>query len=278
MSDIETYYTVLHPEEFAIDWRSFYHDANARTDEVRREFRHVLDQRYGPEPKQAADVYLPREAPGGPVFVFLHGGGFREGDRRQYGFVARPLLEAGIVVVVASYRLTPQATFPAQPSDAEQLVVWTHRHIATLGGDPRSLFVGGHSAGAILSAFAGVNRSWMDQRSLPRSILRAIVPVSGIYDLRDHPLDGYVDTAAQREQASPLLNVVDPPPSLVAVGGEEERFVGPAHDLSAALRAAGSESQLLILDGADHRQTVVALGDPTSPLAQELVELIGREG
>lgn len=46
------------------------------------------------------------------AFVFLHGGGFREGDRAHYGFVAEPLASIGVVRVVAGYRLAPDAAFP----------------------------------------------------------------------------------------------------------------------------------------------------------------------
>src|ERR1700682_2918403 len=113
-------YTVTHPADFKIDWNAFYSKAEAATDETRKALPHHLDLAYGSDPKQNLDLYLPKVKPtAAPVFVSLHGGGFREGDRRQYGYVARPFAEHGIITVIASYRLTPSAHFPDQPDDVK---------------------------------------------------------------------------------------------------------------------------------------------------------------
>src|SRR2546428_9620710 len=112
--DKRTYYTVQHPERFAIDWTAFYTRAEALTDATRRVVTNHLDLSYGDHPKQKLDLYEaapPRKA--SPVFIFLHGGGFREGDRRQYGHVARPLSPAGPTTRGAGY---PLAARPPSPS------------------------------------------------------------------------------------------------------------------------------------------------------------------
>ena len=66
------------------------------------------------------------------MLLFLHGGGFREGDRKQYGYVGEPFAKHGIITVVASYRLTPGFTHPAQPDDTKAIVAWIHKNIAQL--------------------------------------------------------------------------------------------------------------------------------------------------
>src|SRR6266851_115321 len=104
--DKSKYYTVQHPKDFPIDWKAFYDNADDLTGETRKLFPHHLDLAYGTDPKQKLDVYLPANKPAtAPVFIFLHGGGFREGDRAHYGFVARPLASQGVITVVASYRM-----------------------------------------------------------------------------------------------------------------------------------------------------------------------------
>ncbi|HKS56030.1 MAG TPA: alpha/beta hydrolase, partial [Steroidobacteraceae bacterium] len=177
--DWHTYYTVVHAKDFEIDWGKFYQTAEAKTMEVRKQLRTQLDVPYGKDPKQRLDLYFPaKQASNAPVLVFLHGGGFREGDRKQYGYVAEPFAKHGILTVVASYRLTPAFSHPAQPDDARAIVAWIYQNIAKHGGNPNAIYVSGHSAGAILAADIGVDLAWMDQMKVPRSALRGIVPIS----------------------------------------------------------------------------------------------------
>ena len=105
--DMSKYYTVMHPEEFTIDWTGFYKTNNEGTARLRKEYPHHLDLAFGSDPKQAIDLYLPKgEVFEAPVFLFLHGGGFREGDRAHYGAIAKPFVKNGVITAVASYRLT----------------------------------------------------------------------------------------------------------------------------------------------------------------------------
>lgn len=279
--DWRTYYTVTHPEEFEIDWGAFYQEAERRTGEVRGRLPHHLDLAYGEEAKQRLDLYLPRgEVEGAPVFLFLHGGGFREGDRAQYGFVAEPFAAHGIVTAVASYRLTEGGHhYPAQPEDARAAVAWLHANVARYGGDPESIWVGGHSAGAILAADLGVDRGWLEKRGIPPSVLRGIAPVSGPYDLRVHGRPGevnaYAPTPAQQEQASPILNVGNPvPAAVVALGSVEERFMASSRELVRRLDERGSATQLLVLPGEDHKDTALSLANEKSPLFRAVLGMI----
>jgi acetyl esterase/lipase len=105
--DWHTYATVRNPGQYAIDWRAFYERAQALTDAARAALPNRLDIPYGDDPKQRLDLYMPKGTVSrAPVFLFIHGGGFVEGDRRQYGFVATPLAAHGIITAVMSYRLS----------------------------------------------------------------------------------------------------------------------------------------------------------------------------
>jgi arylformamidase len=285
--DASTYYTVKNPQLFKTDWTGFYRSADAATAALRSQFPHVLDLSYGPDIKQRLDLYRPSNNPvGAPVFLFLHGGGFREGDRAQYGFIARPFVEKGIIVAVASYRLTdPGFIYPHQPEDTRLALQWLYQNVKAHGGDNLQLFIGGHSAGGLLAADVGVNRAWMAAARIPKEALRGIVPVSGIYDLRvSDPAAKvfwrtYASNSAQQHAASPILHITDPvPKAVVAVGSTEqlgdEDFVGSSKTLAEKLEGAGVKTQFLSLDGMAHKDTAEALGDPSSPLAQAAVSMI----
>jgi acetyl esterase/lipase len=211
--DWSTYYTVRHAQEFKIDWAGFYAKATALTATTRKTVRHVLDVKYGDHAKQALDLYLPPGASGAPVLLFIHGGGFREGDRAQYGYIAAPFAARGIVTAVTSYRLTPEFTYPSQPDDIRRAIAWLWKNVRSHGGDPARLFVGGHSAGAILSADVGLRTGWMSAQGLPGDVIKGLVPVSGGYDLTSLPsVNNYVPDAARRAEASPINHVTGSSP------------------------------------------------------------------
>lgn len=275
--DWRTYATVQNPARFAIDWRAFYERASTLTAEARRTLPHELDLAYGADPKQRLDLYLPPSKPTrAPVFLFIHGGGFREGDRAQYGFVATPLARRGVITAVMSYRLHPHV-HPAQVTDVELAMAWLHAQVASRGGDASRLFVGGHSAGAILSALLGVRMDWQAGRGLPIDVIKGIVPVSGPYDLRG--LTGFVADfipadGPDRAVASPLLRIARTPPAVVAYGGKETSYVEGSFAFAETLKARGGRAEVVALDGFAHDQTALALGDENSPLTRAVVALV----
>jgi acetyl esterase/lipase len=277
--DSSTYYTVRHASEFKIDWKAFYDKGDKMTAETRRSLPHHLGLAYGSDAKQKLDVYEPKDrATGRPVFIFLHGGGMREGDRAHYGWIARPFARHGIVTVIASYRLTPRFTYPDQPEDVRRLVAWTYQNIRSYGGDRSRIYIGGHSAGAILSATVALRRDWTARLSLPSDVIKGFVPVSGTYDVTaSDTIAEYVPDPKQRAEASPLLNIDPaPPPAIVSVGSEE-RQLGPSRDLAAKLRQVGGKVDLVVLEGLPHDATALAVADEASPLCQAILRLIAQK-
>ena len=278
--DMSKYYTVQHPDKFAIDWTGFYHRMNEHTARVREQFPHHLDLAYGTDPKQRLDLYLPEsEVSNAPVFLFLHGGGFREGDRAHYGSVTEPFVKSGVITAVASYRLTGSgAHYPDQPDDVKSAVKWLFENVGGYGGDPEALYVGGHSAGAILSADIGVDRAWLVEMGMPKEILKGIIPVSGPYDVRARGRPGevytYAPTPELREQASPILHVNDPVPVALVAVGSEEGYQESSVAFTEALKAAGVDARYLLLDREDHADTALSLANGDSELFRQVMDII----
>jgi acetyl esterase/lipase len=287
--DASTYFTVKNAQMFKTDWTGFYRTVDAATAALRSEIPHLLDVAYGQDLKQRLDLYMPvKKCVDAPVFLFLHGGGFREGDRAQYGFVAKPFVQNGIIVAVASYRLTdPGFAYPSQTEDVRRAIQWLHRNIQNHGGDGMKLFVGGHSAGGVLAADVGVNRGWMGPAEIPKQAFRGMLPISALYDLRvSDPLAAdkvfwstYAASDQQRYAASPILHISDPvPQALVAVGSTErqafEDFVAGSMEFVQQLNAAGVDTKFINMEGGAHRDTALALGDSASELAQAAVTMI----
>ena len=278
--DLSQYYTVTHPDEFTIDWTGFYRHNNELTARVRARYPHHLGLAYGEDPRQRLDLYLPEgDISNAPVFLFLHGGGFREGDRAHYGSVAEPFVKSGVITAVASYRLTGSgAHYPDQPDDVKSAIKWLYENIENYGGNAQTLYVGGHSAGAILSADIGVDRAWLVEMGIPKEILKGIIPVSGPYDVRARGRPGevytYAPTPALREQASPVLHINDPVPVALVAVGSEERYRESSVAFTEALKAAGVNARYLLLDGQDHADTALALANEESELFRQIMEMI----
>jgi acetyl esterase/lipase len=105
------------------------------------------DIAYGPGPRQRLDVYrlYARRQPS-PVVVFIYGGRWKYGTKRDYLLLAERLARRGWVVVVPDYRVYPAALFPAWVEDGASAVRWTVDNIARYDGDSARIYVVGHSA------------------------------------------------------------------------------------------------------------------------------------
>lgn len=277
--DFTTYPTVKNPDRYGPLWRPFYAKANELTAQTRAALPNHLDIPFGADPKQRLDVYLPANpVKNAPVLLFLHGGGFMEGDRAHYGFVADPYARHGIITVVSGYRLaTPGVHYPAQSDDAKSAILWIHKNIAKFGGDPGTLFLSGHSVGATLIADVSVNRAWMKAAGVAPDSIKGIIAISGDYDLSPGENAPYAPTAEIEAQASPLRHIVDPAAAAVIAYGTKEPKARPsAEDLAGQLQAKGVKTRLLALEGADHKDTALAFGTDDSILANAVIELIGH--
>ncbi len=137
--------------------------------------------------KHRLDLYVPPGPGPHPVLVFVHGGGWRFGDRQQilssYVKLGRRLAANGVMGVVISYRLSPRFKHPAQIRDVARAIGWTLSRAADFGGDPNRVYVMGHSAGAQLVALAATDPRWLAEVSASPSQLKGVIGVSGPYDV-----------------------------------------------------------------------------------------------
>jgi len=136
--------------------------------------RHVLDI-YTPE--EPADKPL-------PVMFWIHGGGWQVGDKSDVALKPRVLTERGFVFVSTNYRLLPEVKMEELISDVARSLGWVHKNIARYGGDPKRIFVGGHSAGAQLAALICIDDRYLKKEGVSFDVLKGCVPVDGdTYDI-----------------------------------------------------------------------------------------------
>lgn len=142
------------------------------------------------DPQRALDLYLPavsKSAP--PLFMYIHGGAWVSGDKRQYGPLGLSLAAQGVAVAIINYRLSGDGAdavrHPQHAQDAATAVAWLRKHAAEYGYDPARIFVGGHSAGAHMSAMLAFDSSLLATVGEKPEALRGFVGLEGIYDLGD---------------------------------------------------------------------------------------------
>lgn len=105
-----------------------------------------------------ASIAVPEVAPAAPMpaVVYIHGGGWNHGDRKQaLGNISNYVLKRGYIGVALSYRLTPEAPFPAQIQDVKLGIRFLRAHAAQYFIDPSRIGVWGSSAGGHLAALLG---------------------------------------------------------------------------------------------------------------------------
>jgi acetyl esterase/lipase len=145
------------------------------------------DVKYGPADRNLLDVFTPEtNASSRPVLIFIHGGGFVAGNKRNPGspFYDNIMLWAANNGFVATYRLAPQFKWPAGPEDLAAVVQWVSEQIGARGGDPARIFLMGQSAGAIHVAGYVAHPEF---HKLKGGGLAGAVMVSGLYDLTASP-------------------------------------------------------------------------------------------
>lgn len=143
------------------------------------------DQKYGADPRNLLDVFQPATADPAPrpILLFVHGGAFTGGDKHQagspfYDNVALWAVANGMVGINMTYRLAPAHPYPAGAEDVAMAVQWTLENAGRLGGDPRRIFLMGHSAGAV---HAATYIARPDLQKVKGGGLAGAILVSGLY-------------------------------------------------------------------------------------------------
>jgi acetyl esterase/lipase len=204
----------------------------------------------------------------GPVLVYIHGGAWVIGDKREQGLpLLHELARRGWVTVTINYRLSPAATWPDHLVDCKRALAWVRDHIADYGGDPGFIAVSGGSAGGHLSAMVALTPGdpafQPGFEDAPTSV-DACVPFYGVYDMTSgrgtsHYDKGLMTLLERRvfkrrydddpqvfEDASPLKRVNAGAPPFLVVHGTNDTLVpvAEARRFVEALRAV-SEAPVL---------------------------------
>jgi acetyl esterase/lipase len=233
---------------------------------------------YGADPYQSLAVYRAAR-PNGTVLLFWHGGGWTGGYKEWMAFMAPAFTRAGVTFVSAGYRLAPRHVFPAGLDDCADAAAWVHANAARFGGDPARLILGGHSAGGHYASLLAVTGEWRARRSLPPGVVRACLPISGVYDFGQgkgfamRPRFLGPESPETDQRASPIHRIEGTPPPFFITYGDSDfpHLMSQGDEMAAALRAAGGKVETLVLAGRDHFGASHAGGEPDGPLVPHVL-------
>ncbi len=234
-------------------------------------------------PRQQLDLFLPRKRTGDkplPVLVFIHGGGWKGGDKSGGARQLEPFVASGDYAGVSvGYRLTNEAQWPAQIHDCKAAIRWIRAHAKEHGLDPDHIGVWGSSAGGHLVSMLGTSGdapelegrlgSNLKQSSRvacvvnyygPENLVTMVTQESTLdRTTRDYPeallIGGRVqDQPEAARRASPVTYISkDDPPFLTAHGTKDPLVpFAQATELHAALKKAGVASTLLTMSNGGH--------------------------
>ncbi len=134
--------------------------------------------------RQVLDIYTPAGAKKLPVVFWIHGGGWQTGDKSNVQLKPEVFQKKGFVFVSTNYRLLPHVDMETLIRDVAKSLGWVHKSIARHGGDPKRIFVMGHSAGAQLAAILCTDDRYLKAEGVSFDNLKGCVPVDGdTYDI-----------------------------------------------------------------------------------------------
>ena len=218
------------------------------------------------EPTQRAEKKL-------PAIVFIHGGGWRNGNKSSGVGRVAPLVATGEYVGFSvQYRLTDVAGFPAQIHDCKAAIRWIKSQADKYGIDPDQIGVWGSSAGGHLVSLLGTSGdvSDLEGEAGPTDVssrVKCVVDFCGPSDFLTFPdnkvsegaveplLGGKVSEQQERaKQASPATYVTADDAPILIVHGTADTVVpvDQAKTFHEKLKKAGVSSTLVLIEGGGH--------------------------
>jgi triacylglycerol lipase len=243
----------------------------------------LRDLKYGPDARHALDVFIPDGGAGPrPVLMFVHGGAFVAGNKRAPGspFYDNIMLAAareGIIGVNMTYRLAPQHKWPAGASDVGLAVKWVREVIGRYGGDPRHVYLMGHSAGAVHVASY---LAFPEHQRVGGTGVAGAILVSGQYafegGMPEKPDLAYFGDKAGTAEVSSLPGLLaTPTPLLVAYAAlDPQNFIEQAQLLKELRCVRGKCPRFVQLKDHSHMSEVYAINTADRSLAGPIVEFV----
>lgn len=224
-----------------------------------------------------------------PAVVFIHGGGWKQGNPDQMMPLARYFATRGAVGISVQYRLAKErggTTIYDCLADCKSAVRYIRANAAKMGIDPNQIALGGDSAGGHLAAAVGILRDFDDAKddSNVSCVPNAMILLNPVVDMTTVPwlkeVPGYVagsssETPAERLKGmSPIAEIRKNLPPVLLMHGTADKVVPieQAERFDKEYVKAGNTCKFISMDGVDHAFAIVGYGKPAQ-IVQTLTEI-----
>lgn len=233
------------------------------------------------------DVYAPADSTNHPVAIWIHGGGWRRGDKAAVQLKPKAYVEKGYVFVSINYRFVPDVTVNEMTGDIAKAIKWVHDHAAEHGGSPDTIFVMGHSAGAHLAALVCTDDRYLKAERLSLANVKGCIPVdTAAYDVSSQvenigPLRKSTYTSVfgedekSQKELSPMTYVAkgkEIPPFLILHVADRPDSTQQSNAFAKALREADVEATVVPAEGKNHGTINRELGLANDPPTRAVFE------
>ena len=228
------------------------------------DYQRTSDQTYGSDPRQKLDIYIPSEhAKNADVVIFFYGGRWRTGDKDDYRFVAEGLAAKGFITVIPNYRLYPQVDWRDFIADAASVYQWVETHIANYDGNPRRIFLMGHSAGAHIAAMVALDQTVRNQAGSHIAPC-GMIGLAGPYDFlpfEDADVREVFSSAIHPIETQPIFYADRTDPRLLLLTGDADTTVKPrnSYRLAEAMQQRGGKAQVIAYPDVAHIGIFISL-------------------
>jgi arylformamidase len=228
---------------------------------------------YGSADIEKVDIFSSKR-PNAPVCIFIHGGAWRVGSAKDWGFLAEPYVNTGTHFVIPDFAPVTElgGSLLAMEQQVRRAIQWVQDKADTFGGNPERVYLSGHSSGAHLAA-AAITR-------LPEGVVRGALLVSGMYDLRGPRLSArssYVKFDDRIEdELSPQRHIdkIRVPVVIAYSNLDTPEFQRQSRDFIASLRAAGKPVREIVGDAYNHFEFIETLANPYGVLGHAALEMM----
>lgn len=218
---------------------------------------------YGLKARNRLDLYRtknPKKQK--PLIVFVHGGSWQHGNKRDYLFIGETFAREGFDVAVINYQLAPENIFPAFVDDLAQAIHYLNQNKVKLNISTDNMILMGHSAGAF--NVMSVVYSAQSQNFKYKDQIKAIVGLAGPYhfDYVGDPLSEHAfDPKTSYQQVMPYYFIEPNQIKHYLLVAEQDQVVERknALDLDIALRQKGNHSHIAVIPKTGHITIVATL-------------------
>lgn len=250
--------------------------------------------------KHRLDLIVPTDQPPIATMLWIHGGAWAFGDRKDDLALARAFAREGVAVAAMSYRLSRgdwrgeafSATgvqHPEHIKDVARAFAWLHDNAEAYGLDKDQFFVSGFSAGGHLSALLAMDERYLTAHDLSLTDMRAAIPVAGGYDLEgyyqaieaglgeDTAIGHVLGVFGPRDglaAASPMSYLTDASIPMLVLTESETADYTRVFDQAVAETGKTDLIRFLYYDDETHASLLASLSAENSPARDEMLAFI----